>query len=597
MAKKISAIVLALVLCLSVMVVPVSAAVELGDAQIALSLKWDKDYYSAGETAYLSVYMDAADDLSLYTGGFVIGVNSAVISPDDNTQDYLRENVQMSETFKSYYKDPSTQFAWLASTVVPKLQAANTAEENALYDQYIKFNAGKNTGGWHENTGTTKAGFNGSDFDPEEAILVIPLIIADGVADGTELKVGITSGSTVCSPVQTSWKYYTSPGTATKTANIAATDFDLSQAVVTATVGEDPCENGHPSTTATEEVVTAPTCTVDGLKKVTYTCDECGKVDRTADVVIPAAHKYDAEVTAPTCTEAGYTTYTCSVCGDNYTSDPVDALGHTAAEAVVENEVAATCKDDGSYDSVVYCSVCDAELSRETVTVTATGAHIYATVVDEKAATCTEDGYVTKACGGCGLTETTVVTATGHSYNTEVTAPTCTAQGYTTYTCTVCGDTYVADYVDALGHTYTSEETKAPTYTETGVMTYTCACGETYTEVIPMKSLVAAMKGQIRFRKNADGTYAGRFDIRAIAEMKKADFLAAFGSQANAEKMIKKFGFVFAKGSVVAADEFDMAAVKDIVENGASYTGYTEKTLSQISTSVSAIYGVAQSWT
>ena len=40
-----------------------------------------------------------------------------------------------------------------------------------------------------------------------------------------------------------------------------------------------------------------------------------------------------------------------------------------------------------------------------------------------------------------------------HEYTTVVTAPTCTAQGYTTYTC-ACGDSYVGDYVDALGHSY-----------------------------------------------------------------------------------------------------------------------------------------------
>ena len=40
-----------------------------------------------------------------------------------------------------------------------------------------------------------------------------------------------------------------------------------------------------------------------------------------------------------------------------------------------------------------------------------------------------------------------------HTYESTVTAPTCTEQGYTTYTCT-CGDSYVADYVDATGHTY-----------------------------------------------------------------------------------------------------------------------------------------------
>ena len=39
-------------------------------------------------------------------------------------------------------------------------------------------------------------------------------------------------------------------------------------------------------------------------------------------------HSYTAAVTAPTCTEQGYTTYTCSVCGDSYKGSYVDPLGH-----------------------------------------------------------------------------------------------------------------------------------------------------------------------------------------------------------------------------------------------------------------------------
>lgn len=40
-----------------------------------------------------------------------------------------------------------------------------------------------------------------------------------------------------------------------------------------------------------------------------------------------------------------------------------------------------------------------------------------------------------------------------HSYSTVVTAPTCVDRGYTTYTCT-CGDSYVDNYVNALGHDF-----------------------------------------------------------------------------------------------------------------------------------------------
>ncbi len=70
-----------------------------------------------------------------------------------------------------------------------------------------------------------------------------------------------------------------------------------------------------------------------------------------------------------------------------------------------------------------------------------------------------------------------------HPYLPVITPPTCTDQGYTTYTC-ACGYSYVDDYVDATGHSHTSEITTPATHTENGVMTYTCHCGDSYTEAI-----------------------------------------------------------------------------------------------------------------
>ena len=72
-----------------------------------------------------------------------------------------------------------------------------------------------------------------------------------------------------------------------------------------------------------------------------------------------------------TCTEEGSKERVCE-CGEKET-EVIAALGHTEAEAVRENEVAPTCTENGSYDLVVYCSVCNAEISRETITVDALG--------------------------------------------------------------------------------------------------------------------------------------------------------------------------------------------------------------------------------
>ena len=151
-------------------------------------------------------------------------------------------------------------------------------------------------------------------------------------------------------------------------------------------------------------------------------------------------HSYTAVVTAPTCTEKGYTTHTCS-CGHSYVDTYTDALGH-------------------AWDS-------------GTVT---------------KQPTATETGVRTYTCTRCSATktETIPVLPHTHSYKAVVTAPTCTEKGYTTHTCS-CGHSYVDTYTDALGHAWDSGTvTKQPTATETGVRTYTCTrCNETKTETIP----------------------------------------------------------------------------------------------------------------
>lgn len=72
----------------------------------------------------------------------------------------------------------------------------------------------------------------------------------------------------------------------------------------------------------------------------------------------------------------------------------------------------------------------------------------------------------------------TDVTAHTPAEETVVTAPTCTERGYTTYTCTNCTESYMGDYVDALGHTPGEDLTVYPTH-----KTYTCAvCEESITE-------------------------------------------------------------------------------------------------------------------
>ena len=170
------------------------------------------------------------------------------------------------------------------------------------------------------------------------------------------------------------------------------------------------------------------------------TCTRCGQKEGET----PHKHSYKDIVTAPTCTEKGYTTHTCA-CGDSYVDTYVDALGHAWDNGKVTKEP-----------------------------------------------TETETGVKTFTCTRCSETKTEVIPPLSHkhSYDAVVTAPTCTEKGYTTHTC-ACGDSYVDTYVDALGHAWDNGKvTKEPTETETGVKTFTCTrCGETKTESIPVVSV------------------------------------------------------------------------------------------------------------
>ena len=151
-------------------------------------------------------------------------------------------------------------------------------------------------------------------------------------------------------------------------------------------------------------------------------------------------HSYTAVVTAPTCTEKGYTTHTCS-CGHSYVDTYTDALGH-------------------AWDS-----------GKAT-----------------KQPTATETGIKTFTCTRCGATKTETIPMLTHkhSYTAVVTPPTCTEKGYTTHTC-ACGHSYVDTYTDALGHAWDSGKvTKPATATEAGIKTFTCTrCSATKTETIP----------------------------------------------------------------------------------------------------------------
>ena len=116
------------------------------------------------------------------------------------------------------------------------------------------------------------------------------------------------------------------------------------------TVGCASTENQEPTETAVQRTAAVTYAAIDG------SCE----------------HDYEATQTfAATCTEQGYTVYTCANCGDSYTDNFVAAKGHTFQDIIVP-------------------------------------------------ATCTHKGYVTHFCTMCGYEYSdTFVDETGHDYTNE----------------------------------------------------------------------------------------------------------------------------------------------------------------------------------
>ena len=194
------------------------------------------------------------------------------------------------------------------------------------------------------------------------------------------------------------------------------------------------------------------TCTTPGSGSEIVYCSSCGKKLSSEMITIPAlGHDYSElwEETEPTCTEMGYTTYTCSRCGNSYIDDEIPALGH----------------DWGQWSETT-------------------------------APTCTEDGEETRTCARCGEMETRPVARTEHDYEAVVTGPTCTGKGFTTYTCANCGHSYIDDETAPLGHDPEAavvENNVEPGCTTAGGYDIVIRCGRCHSELSRVHAVVNAL--------------------------------------------------------------------------------------------------------
>ena len=272
-----------------------------------------------------------------------------------------------------------------------------------------------------------------------------------------------------------------------------ATCVELGVKTFTCTRCSDSYTEGLPLVphTLTVHAKEEPTCTENGMEAHS-TCSVCNgfftgagtSLEETAkdDLVILATnHTYVAVVTAPTCTEGGYTTHTCTKCGDSYTDTQTNAVGHaygawtiTAAPTMsAPGEARRICTNDESHVETVELpqlpapgtpdSVWTLDTGRSTApTCTESGENVYVSVYGEARvsvpaldhsfpAAWTYDGanhwHACTRCGAAGG-------AAAHAYDGGVVtlAPTAYTSGVRTYTCTACGR-YYTEAIPATGTT------------------------------------------------------------------------------------------------------------------------------------------------
>ncbi len=190
-------------------------------------------------------------------------------------------------------------------------------------------------------------------------------------------------------------------------------------------------------------------CGVNAME--TSKCENCEVTDTREIEGSALSHsftKYE-EVEAPKCGVVGKEVAVCDNGCDATDEKDIPALTHEPLDAVVENEVYATCKAEGGYDLVVYCNLCGEEIDSEHITTqklphTPSGwwattetehykhcvndscdeeiegtraAHTYTWKVTTEA-TATTDGVETGTCE-CGYETTRVIPATGETPDPE----------------------------------------------------------------------------------------------------------------------------------------------------------------------------------
>ena len=217
--------------------------------------------------------------------------------------------------------------------------------------------------------------------------------------------------------------------------------------------GDDNNEHIHTPNSAVRENEIAATCASAGSYDEVVYCAECSEeISRTTKATENLSHTESDWITdaEATCKAEEAKHKECTECHTVLENGAIGKLTtHTPASAVIENEVDSTCFALGSYDEVVYCSVCEIELSREEKEISLKD-HTSSGWITDTEATCKAEGAKHKECTVCHeVLENGVIALADHTpvVDSAVEA-TDTKDGLTEGShCSFCGKVLVAQQI------------------------------------------------------------------------------------------------------------------------------------------------------
>lgn len=273
-----------------------------------------------------------------------------------------------------------------------------------------------------------------------------------------------------------------------------------------------------------------------------YTCSGCGKYFADADdeteiekdswVIKALGHDYKDSVTAPSCTEKGFTTHSCTRCEHSYVDSYTDALEHDYDEPVwmwvgseEEGYTAAKATFACTREGCAHAEEATAEVISETTESSCQnkGITVYIATVNFEGAAYTDTKSVdidvaahawgeikytwsedksactaSRTCKSCGATQTETVASVSEVKK----AAKCETDGAKEYTAVFENEEFTTqttiEKISATGHSWNpGVVTRAATKASEGVRTYTCTeCGTTRTESIPKLASDASGSGE-----------------------------------------------------------------------------------------------------